>query len=76
MVVYSQQELAECARREVTMRRRVYPHRVQIHTMTQEKADQETDMMLQIETLLRQLDSDTFEQIFPDAPIPDPELFP
>jgi hypothetical protein len=42
------QRLIDCARREVAMRRAVYPRRVEAGKMTQAKADEETYLMGQI----------------------------
>jgi hypothetical protein len=52
---FTASELVECARREVTQRRRVYPRLVENGRMTQEKADRETAMMVAIAELLEQL---------------------
>ncbi len=61
---FSLADLISCAMREVKMRRRVYANRVASGTMLQEKADQETDMMLRIEATLRALSDGQYEELF------------
>lgn len=47
-MMFSEQEKAECAKREVKMRERVYPRWVQQGKMTQQQADLEIAMMREI----------------------------
>jgi hypothetical protein len=51
---FSPQELLDCAKREVRMRRRVYPRQVQDRKMSQEEADRELAMMEAIVAMLRE----------------------
>lgn len=57
--LYSLQELAECARREVNIRKRVYPTRVANGRMSPRKAAKEIAMMAAIYTAIKtQLDKE------------------
>lgn len=58
--------LANAAKREITMRNRVYPGRVQSGKMTQETADHEIEAMKQIHTLLLDLEIQDRGSLFAD----------
>jgi hypothetical protein len=49
MTDFTNLELADCAKREVGLRRIVYPKRVMLGALRQDKADREIAMMAQIE---------------------------
>lgn len=51
--LYSLAELAECARREVMIRKRVYPTRVANGRMSQRKAAKEIAMMAAIHAAIK-----------------------
>jgi hypothetical protein len=50
------EQLTECAEREVKQRRNVYPRRVDEQKMTAHFAKLQTDMMIKIASIMRQLD--------------------
>lgn len=45
---HTPEELAQCARREAAMRKRVYPKWVETHKMSREKSKKEIEMMEEI----------------------------
>lgn len=49
---YSIPRLAECVQREIKMRRHVYPWKIGTKEMSQKQADEEIDMMLEIQKLI------------------------
>ena len=51
---YTAQELADCAEREVKLRRKVYANRVLTHRMSQHQADVEIARMAAIAAWLRE----------------------
>jgi hypothetical protein len=50
---YTWEELAQCAEREVGIRKRVYPNRVDTNRMNILAADREIAMMIRIAEILR-----------------------
>ena len=56
LFAFTPAELAECARRELAMRRRVYPRWVATKQMTQDKADREIAMMRAIAERMERAD--------------------
>jgi len=50
---YTFEELAQCAEREVAIRKRVYPNRVETNRMNILAADREIAMMIRIAEILR-----------------------
>jgi hypothetical protein len=50
---YTNQQLADCARRESWLRKRVYPKHVAADRMTAHEAAEETAKMLEIERVFR-----------------------
>jgi hypothetical protein len=55
-VTFTLTELRECAEREIRLRRRVYPNRVDTGRMSQRDADRQIAMMEEIATKLRELE--------------------
>jgi hypothetical protein len=63
--------LVQCARREIAMRNRVYPRRVNEGKMTQVTADRELAEMTAIYELLQRLERDESESRAPSLDLGD-----
>jgi hypothetical protein len=57
-------DLAKCARREASMRQRVYPRWVESGKMTQQQADHETDCMNAIAKMLTDMEKKEQPSLF------------
>lgn len=62
MSFFSKKELAECAARELGMRRKVYPNWVRAGKMKQVEADRQINMMEQIYRVLIALSDKEIEE--------------